>query len=154
MVNCEVLTGKYPELLPRDWTRCHRVSPLHELSCSFVERTLMRTATVAPVLIETPRDTCSDCGWRILLTFSGSRRHHPVSESCSSGVQSLTRKLQRNVVLRCPARHDAVGWWRVLTAEDRVLQLHQLSCSYIERCPLRDATVVRELKVETPRLTE
>ena len=72
MVNCEVLIGKYPELLPSDWTRCCRVSPLHEPSCSFCREIspveCNRCQNVGRlechlVLIETSRDPCSECGW-------------------------------------------------------------------------------------------
>ena len=60
MVNCEVLIGKYPELLPSDWTRCCRVSPLHELSCPFVERSLLWNATGVKMLE----------GWNVILCLS------------------------------------------------------------------------------------
>ena len=56
------------------------------------------------------------------------------------------RMLQRDVVLLCPAWHEAAGWRRDLTAEYRVLQLHQLSCSCVERFFLWNATVVAVLE--------
>ena len=145
MVNCDVLTGKCPELLPG-------IEMPHEPPCSFVNT--LEGRSVALCRSRLTMTLAVNAVGRILLAFSGSRIHQ---FSCPSveklllwnevGLRvSRMRMLQRDVVLRCPARHDAVGWWRVSTAEDRVLQLHRFSCYCVERFPVWNATVIRVLE--------
>ena len=104
----------------RDSTVVESLLHLNQFSCSRIESGPLRTAIVIQEQIggntQIERMRMMVC-FRILSLWN----QLPCSYVERYSVQNVTpvpaRASQREVTLCCPARRDAVGWWRDLTAE-------------------------------------
>ena len=109
-VTCEVSIGKYPELVPSDWTKCYTGSQLHELSCSFVERSLLWNATVVKMLEGRNVTLCllrlpvALAVGRILLAFA------EALSLFSAQATALGRLSQRNTRVKLKSKPNR-AWW-------------------------------------------
>ena len=106
----------------RDSTVVESLLHLNQFSCSRIESGPLRTA-IAIVIQEQNGGNTQIERMRMMVCFRilSLWNQLPCSYVERYSVQSVTpvpaRASQREVTLCCPARRDAVGWWRDLTAE-------------------------------------